>query len=47
MTFSGFGSAVLGVFLLDFLVEFVVLGVFMVGLKVKVRGERRSIDDDE
>ena len=32
MTFSGFGSVVLRVFLLDFLVDFVVLGVFMVGL---------------
>ena len=33
MAFGGFGSVVLGVFLLDFLVEFVVLRVFMVGLK--------------
>ena len=32
MTFSGFGSVVLRVFLLDFLVDFVVLGVFIVEL---------------
>ena len=30
MTFSGFGSIVLGILLLDFWIEFVVLGVFMV-----------------
>ena len=33
MTFSGFGSVVLEVFLLDFLVDFEVLGVFMIRLK--------------
>ena len=33
MTLSGFGSLDLGFFLLNFLVDFEVLGVFMVGLK--------------
>ena len=33
MTLSGFHSLGLGFFLLDFLIDFEVLGVFMVGLK--------------
>ena len=39
MTFSNFCAVGLGVFLLDFLDDFVVLGVFMFGLKKERKKE--------